>query len=76
MSATPPSATPPQGIIADPNALLQAEIDRAVLEQSGRSAEELRQLEELEQLPPLSDEDLARQAEADPGADGDPSTPE
>ena len=76
MSATPPPATPPQGIIADPNALLQAEIDRAVLEQSGRSAEELRQLEELEQLPPLSDEGLARQAEADTGADGDPSTPE
>ena len=71
-----PAAAVPQGIIADPNALLQAEIDRVVLEQTGRSAEELRELEAMEQLPPLSDEELARQAEADPGADGDPSTPE
>ena len=47
-----------------------------MLEHSGRSAEELRALEELEQLPPLSDEELARQAEADPGADGDTGTPE
>ncbi len=76
MSTTPPPKTSPQGIIADPNALLQAEIDRAVLEQTGRSADELRQLEELAQLPPLTDEELARQAEADPGADGDASTPE
>ncbi len=66
----------PQGVIANPDALLQVEIDRAVLEQSGRSAEELRELEQLEQLPPVSDEELARQAEAAPGADGDPSTPE
>ena len=76
MTATPPPAAKPQGIIADPGALLQAEIDKTVLEHSGRSAEELRALEELEQLPPLSDEDLARQAEADPGADGDTGTPE
>ncbi|HOB66204.1 hypothetical protein [Ottowia sp.] len=74
-SGQPPAAVP-QGIIADPNALLQAEIDRVVLEQTGRSADELRELQALEQLPPLSDEELARQAAADPGADGDPSTPE
>lgn len=66
----------PQGIIANEAALLQAEIDRVVLEQSGHSAEELRELAALEQLPPVSDEELARQAEAAPGADGDPSTPE
>ena len=70
------SATTPQPLIADEGALLQAEIDRVVLEQTGRSAEELRELEAMEQLPPLSDEELARQAEAAPGADGDPSTPE
>ena len=76
MTAAPPHAGKPQGIIADPNALLQVEIDRVVLEQSGHSAEELQKLAELEQLPPLSDDELARQAEAAPGADGDPSTPE
>lgn len=78
MSAIPPKddSTRPQGLIADEAALLQAEIDRVVLEQTGRSAEELRKLDELEQLPPLSEEELARQAEAAPGADGDPATPE
>ena len=30
----------------------------------------------LEDAPPLSDEELARQALEHPGADGDPSTPE
>jgi len=59
--------TRPQAIIADEAALLPT---------TGRTAEELAQVAELEQLPPLSDEELARQAEAAPGADGDPSTPE
>ncbi|HRN77420.1 hypothetical protein [Ottowia sp.] len=68
--------TRPQAIIADEAALLQAEIDRALLPTTGRTAEELAQVAELEQLPPLSDEELARQAEAAPGADGDPLTPE
>lgn len=76
MSATPPPPDQPQGLVANPNALLQAEIDRVVLDQSGRSAKELQTLAELEQLPPVSDEELARQAEAAPGADGDPATPE
>lgn len=76
MTAAPPPAGKPQGIIADPNALLQVEIDRVVLDQSGRSAEELQKLAELQDLPRLSDEELARHAEADPGADGDASTPE
>ncbi len=78
MNTPPPKddAAQPQGLIADQGALLQAEIDRVVLEQSGHSAEELQKLAELEQLPPLSDDELARQAEAAPGADGDPSTPE
>ena len=44
MTATPPPAAKPQGIIADPGALLQAEIDKTVLEHSGRSAEELRRM--------------------------------
>ena len=76
MTAAPPPAGKPQGIIADPNALLQVEIDRVVLDRVGHSAEELQELAKLENLPPLSDEELARQAESAPGADGDPSTPE
>ena len=71
---TPPAQ--PQRVIADPGALLQAEIDRALLPSTGRTPEELARLAELDDLPALSDEELARQAEADPGADGDPSTPE
>ena len=66
----------PQGVIADASALLQAEIDRALLPASGRTAEDLARIAELEGLPPLSEEELARQAAADPGADNDPSTPE
>ena len=76
MTTTPAPDAKPQGDIANQEALLQTEIDRVVLEQSGHSAEELQKLAELEQLPPLSDDELARQAEAAPGADGDPSTPE
>ena len=63
-------------MIADEGALLQAEIDRALLPGTGRTPEELQQIAELDALPPLSDEELARQAEAAPGDDGDPSTPE
>lgn len=73
---TADSATTPQPLIADEGALLQAEIDRALLPGTGRTPEELQQIAELDELPPLSDEELARQAEAAPGADGDPSTPE
>lgn len=76
MTTTPTPDAKPQGVIANQEALLQTEIDRVVLEQSGHSAEDLQKLAELEQLPPLSDDELARQAEAAPGADGDPSTPE
>jgi hypothetical protein len=71
-----PQQPPPQGVIADASALLQAEIDRALLPATGRSADELARVAELEQLPALSDDELARQAEAAPGADGDPATPE
>ena len=66
----------PQPLIADQGALLQAQIDQALLPSTGHTAEELQQIAELEELPPLSDEELARQAEAAPGADGDPETPE
>lgn len=65
-----------QPLIADEGALLQAQIDQALLPGTGHTAEQLQQIAELDQLPPLSDEELARQAQAAPGADGDPGTPE
>jgi hypothetical protein len=40
------------------------------------SEEMLDEMAALQSAPPLSDEELARQALADGGADGDPSTPE
>ena len=40
------------------------------------TAEFLEEWEVLNSLPPLSDEELEQQALADPGADGDPNTPE
>lgn len=69
-------STPCQAQDAEFSAADQAAIDEAMLVASGRTQNELRQLAELEGLPPISDEELARQAEAHPGADGDPRTPE
>lgn len=40
------------------------------------TAEFLEAIDALRRAEPLSDEELARQALAHPGADGDPSTPE
>ena len=74
-SAADQAATP-QPLIADEGSLLQAQIDAALLPATGHTPEELQQIAELDELPPLSDEELARQAEAAPGADGDPDTPE
>lgn len=69
-------AATPQPLIADEGALLQAQIDATLLPATGRTPEELQQIAELDALPPVSDDELARQAEAAPGADGDPATPE
>lgn len=40
------------------------------------SDEILKELDEMAELPPISDEELERQALSDPGADGDVNTPE
>ena len=69
-------AATPQPLIADEGALLQAQIDKVLLPATGHTPEELQKIAELDELPPLSDEELARQAEAAPGADCDPETPE
>lgn len=51
-------------------------IEDVVLKGQEPSDELLEELKTLENAPPLSDEELARQALEDPGADGDPRTPE
>ena len=51
-------------------------LEEVLLEHEEPTAEFLEELKALEEAPPLSDEELARQALADGGADGDASTPE
>lgn len=47
-----------------------------VLDGEEPTEELLEEIDALEHAPPLSEEELARQALEHPGADGDPSTPE
>ncbi|MES2979011.1 MAG: hypothetical protein V4731_11355 [Pseudomonadota bacterium] len=51
-------------------------LEEVLLEHESPSPELLDELAALENAPPLSDEELARQALDAPGSDGDPSTPE
>ena len=51
-------------------------LDDVLVDGEEPTQELLEELDALEQAPPLSDEELARQALEHPGADGDPSTPE
>jgi hypothetical protein len=51
-------------------------IEDVIIDGEEASDELLEELKDLENAPPLSDEELARQALEDPGADGDASTPE
>jgi hypothetical protein len=53
-----------------------ATLEDVLLGNAEPSAEMLEELAALETAPQLSDEELARQALADGGADQDPSTPE
>ncbi len=51
-------------------------LEEVLLEHEAPSEEFLEELAALKAAPPLSDEELARQALADGGADGDTGTPE
>jgi hypothetical protein len=51
-------------------------LEEVLLEHEAPSEEFLQELAALREAPPLSDEELARQALADGGADGDTATPE
>lgn len=57
-------------------AALIAEVEPGIIESQGRTKAELDALAELQDLPGLSEEELARQAMEHPGADGDPGTAE
>ena len=54
----------------------EQKLEEVLLEHEQPSQEFLDELAALEQAPPLSDEDLARQALEAGGGDGDSSTPE
>lgn len=51
-------------------------LEEVLLEHEAPSEEFLQELAALKAAPPLSDDELARQALADGGADGDTATPE
>ena len=54
----------------------QQKLEEVLLEHEQPTAEFLKEVAALEEAPPLSDEELARQALEAGGADGDSSTPE
>ena len=62
-----PSAHPETGV---------QKLEEVLLEHEAPSEEFLQELAALREAPPLSDEELARQALADGGADDDTGTPE
>jgi hypothetical protein len=51
-------------------------IEQVLVDGEEPTEELLQEWQALDEAPPLSDEELARQALNAPGADGDPSTPE
>ena len=72
-----PQAVHPSPVDHDERtAAAHASFEDVVLGKAPATPEMLEELAALENAPALSDEELARQALADGGADGDPSTPE
>jgi len=69
----------PPTVLASPSVHVETgrqKLEEVLLEHEEPTQEFLEELAALEEAPPLSDEDLARQALAAGGADGDSSTPE
>ena len=71
-----PQAVHPSPVDHDERTAAHASFEDVVLGKALATPEMLEELAALENAPALSDEELARQALADGGADGDPSTPE
>lgn len=76
LPALEPSAVHPSPVDHEERRAAHATLEDVLLGHAQASPEMLQELAELEAAPPLSEEELARQALADGGADDDPSTPE
>lgn len=74
--AMEPQAVHPSPIDHDERQAAHASFEDVVLGKAPATPEMLEELAALEDAPALSDEELARQALADGGADDDPGTPE
>lgn len=76
LPALEPSAVHPSPVDHEERLAAHATLEDVLLGHAQASPEMLQELAALASAPPLSDEELARQALADGGADNDPSTPE
>jgi hypothetical protein len=74
--ALEPQAVHPSPADHDERSAAHATLEDVLLGKAQASAEMLEELAVLQDAPALSDEELARQALADGGADDDPGTPE
>ena len=74
--ALTPSAVHPSPVDHEEREAAHASFEDVLLGNAEASPEMLEELAALEAAPELSDEELARQALADGGADDEPSTPE
>lgn len=74
--ALQPGALHPSPVDHDERKAPHASFEDVVLGKAPATDEMLEELAALQDAPALSDEELARQALADGGADDDPSTPE
>ncbi len=71
-----PLAMHPSPVDHEERRAAHATLEDVLLGHAQATPEMLQELAALESAPPLSEEELARQALADGGADNDPSTPE
>lgn len=76
LPALEPAVVHPSPVDHDERPGPHATLEDVLLGHAQASPEMLQELAALELEPPLSEEELARQALADGGADGDPGTPE
>ena len=74
--ALEPQAVHPSPVDHDERQAAHASFEDVLLGKAPATADMLEELAAMQDAPALSDEELARQALAEGGADGDPSTPE
>ncbi len=76
LPALQPAVVHPSPVDHDEQSAPHATLEDVLLGHAQATPEMLQELAALQAAPPLSEEELARQALADGGADGDPGTPE